>query len=176
MSVTNWVVDPLHSYIEYAINLNNQAPFKVYFRKMAGLLAIDDGLENAQLTLQWTLESLDTGDKGLDKFLTSTDFFASDKISAVKFSSDHISRLSETQFAIKGSLTYGENSVEVSFNSRFENNQVQQENGTRKTGLYMATQVSPDMFSINNRAISFDKSISIEIELEFVEKVVALAE
>ena len=171
MSDSNWVVDPSHSYIEYAISINGKAPFRVYFRRMAGMASISEQFENSQLTLQWVLDSLDTGDKGLDKFLASTDFFSTDKVSTTKFISSGISKLSETQFAVKGTIHHGEKSEELSFNSRFDGNFVEVGDGKRKTGLYMATQVYPKMFSINNREISFDKSIGIEVELMLVEKV-----
>lgn len=171
MSETNWVVDPSHSYIEYTVFMNGKAPFKVYFRRLAGSLTLGEQFEDSQLSLQWVTESLDTGDKGLDKFLTSADFFSSDKISILKFVSEGISKISETQFAIKGSIQSGEKVEEVSFNSRFEGNLADMGDGKRKTGLYMATQVYPKMFDINNREIKFDKSIGIEVELELVEKV-----
>ena len=176
MSDTNWVVDPSHSYIEYTIFINGKAPFKVYFRRMAGVVTLNEQFEKSQMSLQWVLDSLDTGDKGLDKFLTSADFFSSDKISILKFASEGISKLSETQFAIKGMIHSGDKSEEVSFNCRYDGNVVDMEDGKRKTGLYMATQVYPKMFNINNREINFDKSIGIEVELELVEKMVSAQE
>jgi len=171
MSVTNWIVDPGHSYIEFSVFINGEAPSKIYFRKMAATLALEDSFEQSQLQLQWVTDSLDSGDKGLDKFLTSSDFFAADKVPTLKFSSEKISKLSETQYGIRGTLTYGSHDEPISFNTRFDNNVIEQPGERKRTGLYMATQVEPKMFGINNRAISFDKSISIEVELEFFEKI-----
>lgn len=170
MSVSNWVADPSHSYIEFSIFINGEVPRKVYFRKMAATLKLEETFENSELQLQWVTESVDSGDKGLDKFLTSSDFFAADKVPTLKFTSEKISKLSETQFGIRGNLNYGSHDEPISFNTKFDNHIVVQEDGKKRTGLYLATQVDPKMFGINNRAVSFDKGISIEVELEFLEK------
>ncbi|MGB3466933.1 MAG: YceI family protein [Cyclobacteriaceae bacterium] len=171
MSVSNWVVDPAHSYIEFTLHINGDVSRRVYFRKIASLLKLEESFENSELQLQWVSDSVDSGDKGLDKFLTSADFFAADKVPTLKFTSEKISKLSETQFGIRGTLNYGHHDEPISFNTRFENNLINQEDGRKRTGLYMSTQVEPGMFGIKNREIRFDKSIGIEVELEFLEKV-----
>lgn len=170
MSVSNWVVDPAHSYIEFAIHINGDVPRRVYFRKLAAVLKLDESFENSELQLQWVSDSVDSGDKGWDKFLTSADFFAADKVPTLKFTSETIHRLSETQFGIRGILNYGDHDEPISFNTKFDNNIISQEDGRNRTGLYMSTQVEPGMFGIRSREIKFDKSIGIEVELEFLEK------
>ena len=171
MSVSNWIADPGHSYIEFSIFINGEVPRQVYFRKMGAVLNLHEDFEKSELQLQWVTESVDSGDKGLDKFLTSSDFFAADKVPSLKFLSEKISKISETQFGIRGKLNYGDHDEPISFNTRFDNNIVVQEDGSKRTGLYLSTQVDPKMFGINNRSVNFDKGINIEIELEFLLKV-----
>jgi len=168
MSGDKWVIDPSHSYLEFSIFMNGEAPKKVYFRKIAANLKLEEEFEKSVLTMQWVSSSLDSGDKGFDKFLTSTDFFASEKVPILKFSSEKISKLSHSQYGIRGCLNYGDHNEFISFNTRFENNIIAHDDGIRRTGIYMSTQVDPKMFDIHSRELKFDRSINIELELEFI--------
>ncbi len=170
MQRIKWVIDPSHSYIEFSIFMNGEAPRKVYFRKMMASLLLEEEFDKSQIQLQWIADSIDSGDKGMDKFLSSADFFASEKVPLLKFTSEKISKISHSQYGVRGCLTYGSHDEPISFNAKFENNIVDQEDGSKRTGLYMSTQVDPKMFDIGSREIKFDKSIGIELELEFLRK------
>ncbi len=163
-----WTLDPVHSYIEFTFHLNGENPRKVIFRKVAASLMMEDKFEDSKFVVQWAIDSADSGDKAFDKFIHSEDFLNVLKIPALKFTSEKVSKLSVTQYGVRGNLEFGGSSEELSFNGKFEGKVVHNSNGMERTGFYLATWAEPHLFHLQERTIKFDKSIYIEIDLEFV--------
>ncbi len=167
-SLKKWTLDPVHSYVEFTFHLNGDNPRKVLFRKVAAALKMDDKFEESEFVVQWSIDSADSGDKAFDKFIHSEDFLNIEKIPTLKFTSQKVSKLSVTQYGIRGVLEYGDMKEELSFNGKFEGKVVHSNNGLERTGFYLATWAEPHIFHLQERTIKFDKSIYIEIDLEFV--------
>ncbi len=163
-----WTLDPVHSYIEFTIWMNNENPRKLFFKKVAAALQMEDKFEDSKFVIQWAVDSVDSGDKAFDKFVHSEDFLNVNKIPIIKFTSEKVSKLSETQFGVRGLLTYGKWEEPISFNAKFEGKIVHSSNGLERTGFYLSTQAEPHIFHLQERTVKFDKSIGIEIDLEFV--------
>jgi polyisoprenoid-binding protein YceI len=97
-----WVVDPMHSSVEFQVKHLGIATVRGAFRSFEGALEIGDE-PRARGTVN--VASVDTNEPNRDAHLRSPDFFGAETFPQITFASTAIERVDDDAFEIVGDLT-----------------------------------------------------------------------
>lgn len=106
MSSTTWVVDPVHSAVEFEVAHMHVSTFKGRFGQMEGTLVLDEQNPSAS-SLQASAEakSVEVKDPGLYDRLLSDDFFSAEKNPKLLYRSTKVEKRDATHWHVEGELT-----------------------------------------------------------------------
>ena len=106
MSTTKWVVDPMHSEVQFKVKhlviSTVTGPFKTFSGE-----AITSGndFENAAINFTLDVNSVDTNQEQRDSHLKSADFFEAETYPEIKFKSTSFIKTSDDDYKLVGDLT-----------------------------------------------------------------------
>lgn len=106
MGRTNWVVDAVHSAVEFEIAHMHVSTFKGRFARVEGTLALDEE-HPSQSALQAAVEvkCIEVEDKGLYDRLMGDDFFSAEKHPQLLYRSTGVEKQDDTHWRVEGELT-----------------------------------------------------------------------
>ncbi len=103
---TKWVIDPVHSSVNFTIEhlviSEVEGKFKTYNGTIA---AAKPDLTDAKIDFTVDVNSIDTDNDMRDKHLTSADFFDAEKYPKMTFKSTSLKKLSGNKYVLNGNLT-----------------------------------------------------------------------
>src|SRR6516164_884967 len=100
-----WIIDPVHSSVEFAILHMAIAKTRGRFKHLRGEIETnDDGSLNA-VNLSIEAESIDTGDFRRDAHLTSPDFLDAARYPILVFQSTRVDALGNGRYLVGGDVT-----------------------------------------------------------------------
>lgn len=103
---TNWVVDPVHSSINFKIKHMGISFVQGRFDKFEGnVITQGSTLDKAQFKATVQVGSINTAVEMRDKHLKSDDFFAEGKFPTMTFDGSTLSKDANDNFTIEGNLT-----------------------------------------------------------------------
>jgi polyisoprenoid-binding protein YceI len=103
---TTWVIDPLHSDVQFKIKHLVISTVTGTFRKFEGnLVKKGDDFNNAKVNFKIDVKSIDTNQAQRDVHLRSGDFFAADKYPEITFESTTFVKAGDSNYKMTGNLT-----------------------------------------------------------------------
>ena len=112
---TNWVVDNMHSSVNFNIKHMGISFVQGRFDKFHGIVSTPGAnLDNAKFDFIVYTETVNTGVDPRDKHLKSADFFESEKYPEMKFVGATVSKGKDNTYMLKGKLTIKDVTKEVS--------------------------------------------------------------
>lgn len=103
---TTWVIDPLHSDVQFKIKHLVISTVTGTFRKFEGnLVKKGDDFNNARINFKIDVKSIDTNQSQRDEHLRSGDFFAADEYPEITFESTTFVKASDSNYKMTGNLT-----------------------------------------------------------------------
>jgi polyisoprenoid-binding protein YceI len=103
---TTWVIDPLHSDVQFKIKHLVISMVTGIFRKFEGnLVKIGDDFNNAKVNFKIDIKSIDTNQSQRDVHLRSGDFFAADEYPEISFESTTFVKVGDIDYKMTGNLT-----------------------------------------------------------------------
>ncbi len=101
-----WVIDPVHSFAEFAVKHMMVATAKGRFTTLAGTLQLDAAHPaHSSVVASIDLASVDTGEPKRDAHLRSDDFFGADQFPQLTFRSTRVERKGKEGYVLHGQLT-----------------------------------------------------------------------
>ena len=106
-TATKWVLDPMHSEVQFKIKHLVISTVTGSFKTFAGSMesAGDDNFENAQVEFSLDVDSIDTNQEQRDGHLKSDEFFDTAKFPHIKFVSTSFVKESGETYKLTGDLT-----------------------------------------------------------------------
>ncbi|HEY0055864.1 MAG TPA: YceI family protein [Pedobacter sp.] len=105
-SQTKWVIDPVHSSvnfnIEHLVISEVEGKFKTYNGTIS---AAKPDLSDAAINFDIDVKSIDTDNDMRDKHLVSPDFFEAEKYPKMTFKSTSLKKVSGNKYVLNGNLT-----------------------------------------------------------------------
>ncbi|RZL44287.1 MAG: polyisoprenoid-binding protein [Pedobacter sp.] len=103
---TTWVIDPLHSDVQFKIKHLVISTVTGTFRKFEGnIVKQGDDFDNAKVNFIIDVKSIDTNQSQRDGHLQSGDFFAVDQYPEITFMSTSFIKAGDSEYKMKGNLT-----------------------------------------------------------------------
>ncbi len=104
--MANWKIDPAHSEVKFKVKHLVVSTVTGHFNQFQATIANGTGgLENAHISFEADVDSIDTKNAQRDGHLKSPDFFDAVNHPKLTFSSKSITKVSENDYAVAGDLT-----------------------------------------------------------------------
>lgn len=105
-STTTWVIDPMHSEVLFKIKHLVISTVTGSFRKFEGKAVTEGaGFDNAKVTFEIDVKSVDTNQPQRDEHLQNGDFFSADLYPAITFESTSFKNTGGSDYTMTGNLT-----------------------------------------------------------------------
>jgi polyisoprenoid-binding protein YceI len=105
MATTKWVLDPMHSEVQFKVKHLVISTVTGFFKSFEGELTTDnDDFQNAKVNVSLDVNSIDTNQANRDEHLKSAEFFDSEKHPKISFSSTSLTKASD-DYKLTGDLT-----------------------------------------------------------------------
>ncbi len=103
---TTWVIDPLHSDVQFKVKHLVISNVTGRFNKFDGSIVADgNDFKDAKVSLTIDVKSIDTNQAQRDAHLHSSDFFSADLYPTITFESKSFKKLTESDYKMIGDLT-----------------------------------------------------------------------
>jgi len=106
MSTTTWVIDPIHSDVQFKIKHLVISSVTGAFNQFEGsATATGEDFDQVDANFKIDVKSIDTKNADRDNHLRTSDFFDADIHPEISFTSTDWEKLGDGEFALKGELT-----------------------------------------------------------------------
>jgi polyisoprenoid-binding protein YceI len=104
-TITKWVLDPMHSEVQFKVKHLVISTVTGSFKKFEGTMETEsDDFTNAHITFSLDVNSIDTNQDQRDGHLKGADFFDAEKYPAITFQSTSFEK-NGSDYTLKGNLT-----------------------------------------------------------------------
>ena len=105
-NVTKWVIDPMHSEVQFKVKHLVISTVTGFFKSFEGTLETEnEDFDDAKVEFSIDINSVDTNQTGRDEHLKSADFFDAAKYPHIKFKSSSFKKIDDDDYELKGDLT-----------------------------------------------------------------------
>ena len=119
MATTQWSLDPTHSELQFKVKHLMITTVTGSFKSLTASLTSDaDDFENAKVTFEAELSSIDTGNTDRDNHLKSGDFFDAEQFPKMTFTSSSFEK-DGSDYVLKGDLTVKGTTKAIKLNVEF---------------------------------------------------------
>jgi polyisoprenoid-binding protein YceI len=103
---TSWVIDPMHSEIQFKVKHLVISTVTGSFKTFEGTVETDgDDLTTAKINFSADIDSIDTNQAQRDEHLRSAEFFDAENHPKMTFTSSSLEKTGEDTYKLKGDLT-----------------------------------------------------------------------
>jgi polyisoprenoid-binding protein YceI len=106
MATTKWVIDPMHSEVQFKVKHLVISTVTGFFKSFEGSLETEnEDFGGAKIEFTIDIDSIDTNQGQRDGHLKSADFFDAEKFPKITFKSTSFKKTDEDEFQLDGELT-----------------------------------------------------------------------
>ncbi len=110
-----WIIDPVHSSVEFAILHMAIAKTRGRFKQLRGEIETNDAGELHAANIVIEAESIDTGDFRRDAHLASPDFLDAGRYPTLVFQSTRVDSLGDKRYLVRGDITIRDRTQTIVF-------------------------------------------------------------
>lgn len=171
---TNWVVDPVHSKVNFTVEHLVISEVDGSFKKFDGkLISSEDDFTNSKISFSIDVASVNTDNENRDGHLQSEDFFFVEKYPKMTFESTSFTKTDDKHYALEGNLTMRGVTKKVVFDVKY-GGQAEDGYGNTKAGFIAKGSLNRVDYGVawNSKTktggLSVGEEIDITIKLELV--------
>ena len=172
---TAWKIDPAHSGAEFKVRHMMISNVKGRFSAISGTVTLDeDDISNSSVEASIDAASIDTREAQRDAHLKSADFFDVEKYPALKFTSTHVKRTGEDEFAVEGDLTIHGVTRHVTFHVEGPGTPAKDPWGNTRLGLSATAKINRKDFGLTWNAtletggILVGEEVNITLDIQLI--------
>ncbi len=106
MATTKWVLDPMHSEVQFKVKHLVISTVTGSFRKFEGQVVTEsEDFEDAEVDFSLDVDSIDTTQESRDQHLKSAEFFDAATYPKITFKSTSLKKVSGSDYKLEGNLT-----------------------------------------------------------------------
>ena len=168
---TKWTVDPMHSFVNFAVKHSGISFVDGSFKKFDGeIVAAKADLTDAKINFYAEVGSINTSVEMRDNHLKSDDFFHAEKYPKMTFVSTSFKKVKGNLYALTGQLTIRDVTKNVKFDVVYGGTAKDQQ-GNTKAGFLATTKINRLDYNINYdpTGAGIAKDVNITLNLQFVQ-------
>jgi polyisoprenoid-binding protein YceI len=106
MEQTKWVLDPMHSEVQFKVKHLVISTVSGFFKNFEGSLTTEsDDFTNAEIEFSLDVNSIDTNQEHRDTHLKSAEFFDAEQFPHITFKSTSFTKKNDEEYELNGDLT-----------------------------------------------------------------------
>ncbi|RPI12796.1 MAG: polyisoprenoid-binding protein [Ignavibacteriae bacterium] len=115
--MNTWKIDPIHSEIKFKVKHLLISTVTGKFNKFDAVIeTLDDNFDNAKISFEADVNSIDTNEASRDAHLKSADFFDAENYPMMTFASKSIGKVSDDVYDVIGDMTMRGTTKEIKLN------------------------------------------------------------
>jgi polyisoprenoid-binding protein YceI len=180
MTKTKWLLDPMHSELQFKIKhlmiSNVSGAFKNF---SAEVETEDEDFSTAKINLAAQMDSISTNNEQRDAHLRNSDFFEVEKYPELKFKSTKVEEVDNDTFVLHGELTIKEITKAVKLNVEF-NGATKDPWGGERAGFVISGKINRTDWGVNFNSVletgglMLGEEVKINSEIELVKQEVGV--
>ena len=161
-TATKWVLDPMHSEVQFKIKHLVISTVTGSFNTFAGTLesAGDDNFDNAKVEFSLDVDSINTNQEQRDAHLRGEEFFDAAKFPHIKFESTSFVKTSGNEYKVTGHLTVKDVTKPVTLEAEYGGSAVDFY-GNHKAGFEVSGKINRKEFNLTWGAVTEAGSIVV---------------
>lgn len=164
--LTKWTIDPAHSEITFKVKHLVISTVTGQFKTFDAAAETDnDGFENANVTFQADIDSIDTGNSDRDAHLKSDDFFHAEEHPKLIFESSSFKKTGDNEYKLTGDLTIRGNTQTLELDVEYGGTVVDPY-GNTKAGFEVSGKINRKDFGLKWDAVTEAGSIVVSDEVK----------
>lgn len=165
---TKWVIDPMHSEVQFKVKHLMISTVTGSFQKFYGSLTTQSAdFENAEIQFSLDVNSISTNQEMRDNHLKSDEFFQTEKYPTIDFQSTSFKKINETDYTLIGELTMKGYTKEVQVNALF-GGQSKDHKGNLKAGFEMTGIINRKDFGLTYNALTETGGLALSEDIKLI--------
>ncbi len=165
-TVTKWTIDPAHSEITFKVKHLVISTVTGKFTDFDASIETDnDEFENADISFEAAIESIETGNDDRDAHLKSEDFFNASEHPKMAFQSTSFKKTGDGEYKLTGDLTIRGNTREVELDAEYGGTVVDPY-GNTKAGFDVTGKINRKDFGLTWSAVTEAGSVVVSDEVK----------
>ena len=145
-----FIIDPLHSIVEFSVQHLNISIVKGRFSEVRGIITLDSqNPEQSSIKAQVPTESLYTGVAKRDAHLRSADFFDASKYPTITFESTRVKLIDQTRCWLYGNLSLHGVTQQIAFQAAYTGTNRDPLTDAWRIGMSAKTKIDRRVFGMN---------------------------
>lgn len=171
MATTTWVVDPIHSDVQFKIKHLVISTVTGAFNQFEGsATATGEGFDDVKANLKIDVKSIDTKNADRDGHLKTGDFFDADTHPEITFSSTGWKKVGEDEFELNGNLTLKGITKPVTLKVEFGGIE-KDAYGNTKAGFEITGKINRKEFGLTYNSLTETGGLALGEEIKLVSNI-----
>ncbi|MEX0660573.1 MAG: YceI family protein [Balneolaceae bacterium] len=165
-TVSKWTVDPSHSEITFKVKHLVISTVTGKFKTFdASIESENEDFDNAKVTFEADINSIDTGNEDRDNHLKSDDFFNASEHPKLTFESTSFKKVGDGEFKLVGDLTIRGNTKTVELDAEYGGT-VEDPYGNTKAGFDVTGKINRKEFGLKWNAVTEAGSVVVSDDVK----------
>jgi len=167
-TATKWILDPLHSEVQFKVKHLVISTVTGFFKKFEGSCeAQGDTFENAEIDFSLDVDSIDTTQEARDTHLKSADFFDAEKYPKITFKSTSFTKVDDEEYNLAGNLTIKDVTKPVTLKVEF-GGQATDFYGNLKAGFEVSGKINRKEFGLTWSGVTEAGSVVVGEDIKLI--------
>lgn len=168
MATTKWVMDPLHSEVQFKVKHLVISTVTGSFRKFEGEVVTEsEDFQDSEIDFSLDVDSIDTTQEARDQHLKGTDFFDAEQFPKITFKSTSLKKVDGSDYKLNGDLTIKGITKPVTLNVEFGGSAADFY-GQTKAGFEITGKISRKEFGLTWDPVTEAGSIVVGDEIKLI--------
>lgn len=165
-TLTKWTIDTAHSEITFKVKHLVISTVTGKFKEFDAAVETDsDDFEDAKITFETSIDSIETGNEDRDNHLKSDDFFNATKYPKMKFESTSFKKTGDGEYKLIGDLTIRDHTKQVELDAEYGGTVVDPY-GNTKAGFEVTGKINRKEFGLTWSAVTEAGSVVVSDEVK----------
>ncbi|WP_069130101.1 YceI family protein [Rhodohalobacter halophilus] len=165
-TLTKWTIDPSHSEITFKVKHLVISTVTGKFKEFDAAIESDnDDFENAEISFEAAIDSIETGNEDRDNHLKSDDFFNAADHPKMTFKSTSFKKVGDGEYKLIGDLTIRGNSKQIELDVEYGGTVVDPY-GQTKAGFEVSGKINRKEFGLTWSAVTEAGSVVVSDEVK----------
>lgn len=167
-TATKWVLDPMHSEVQFKIKHLVISTVTGFFRSFQGeVITESEDFQNSEIDFSIDVNSIDTNQGQRDEHLKSPEFFDAEKYPKITFKSTSLKKVSDEEYELIGDLTIKDTTRSVTLDVEFGGSATDFY-GNTKTGFEVTGKINRKEFGLTWSGITEAGTVVVGEDIKLI--------